>query len=226
MLAALLPLVPLLAQVVPQIASWIGGDDAEDVARQVTGVVSAVTGGIDESALAAAMADPAQRAVLTEQLARIAADRDRVREEAITTRLQAALADTASARQQTVQLAASGSRLAWAPMILSTLVLVGFFVCIVLIFVSNKQWDERQANIINGLFGTLTAAFGAVIQYWLGTARDSAAKDERQQAALSLATDSARRVMDTAPVIAAAAATSAAAAATNEAVRPLFPSRG
>lgn len=199
MLAALLPLVPLLAQVVPQIASWIGGDDAEEVARQVTGVVTTVAGNTDEAALAAAMADPAQRAALTEQLARIAAERERVKQEAITARLQAALADTASARDQTVRLAAQGSRIAWAPAILSALIISGFFVCIVMLFVVDRVWDERTAGLMNALFGALTISFGQVANYWLGSSRGSAAKDERQEAAMAVATAAAAHVATRAP---------------------------
>ncbi len=201
MLAALLPLVPLLAQVVPQIASWIGGDDAEDVARQVTGVVSAVTGGTDEAALAAAMADPSQRAALTEQLARIAAERERVKEEAITARMQAALADTASAREQTVRLAAQGSRIAWASAVLSALIISGFFGCVVMLFLVDRTWDERTAGLMNALFGALTISFGQVANYWLGSSRGSAAKDERQEAAMAVATAAAAHAATRAPAV-------------------------
>ena len=179
MLAALLPLIPLLAQVVPQIASWIGGDDAEDVARQVTGVVTAVAGGTNEAALAAVMADPSQRAALTEQLARIAAERERIAEEARTARLVAHLKDVSDARSHTVALAAAGSRIAWAAPVMSVVITSGFFACVAMVFVIERHWDERTATILNTLLGAMTISFGQVCNYWLGSSRGSAAKDER-----------------------------------------------
>jgi hypothetical protein len=179
MLAALLPLIPLLAQVIPQIAEWIGGDDAEDVARQVTGVVSAVAGGTDQAVVAAAMADPSQRAALTEQLARIAAERARVEEEGRTARIVAQLKDVADARAQTAALAHAGSPIAWAAPVMSIVISGGFFACVAMVFFVERHWDERTATILNTLLGAMTISFGQVCNYWLGSSRGSAAKDER-----------------------------------------------
>jgi hypothetical protein len=169
MLAALLPLIPILAQVVPQIASWLGGDDAEDVARQVTTVVSAVAGGTDEAAVAAAMADPKQRAALVEQLARISAEREKVRDAAITERLKATLIDLADARQQTIALASRGSRLAWMPAIVTFILLLVFGATLLVVFTGAiPAANTRLADqLIGGIYTLVTTA----VAYWVGTSR-------------------------------------------------------
>ncbi len=230
MLTAALALAPILARFIPDIVGWLGGDDAESVASQVVGAVTAVAGSSDPAVVAATLDDPAKGAELALGLARIAAEREKAKDEAQLARFQAGLADVADARRMGVQLAASGSKLAWAPTILSSIIILGFFGVILALFFIDKRWDERTVNMVNGLFGTLTVAFGGVVQYWLGSARDGAVKDERQQQAVAMLSDTARRVMDTAPVVAAAAATTAAAtaasAAADAAVRPLFINRG
>lgn len=86
---------------------------------------------------------------------------------------QAALADMQNARQQTVALAQAGSGISWAPVVISTIITVGFFVCVLLLFVVNKEWDERQANLLNTLFGGLLLGFGQVCNYWLGSSAGS-----------------------------------------------------
>ncbi len=107
MLSIAAALVPLLAHLIPGIAGWFGGDKAEETANQVVSVVRAVTGGsTDPEAVAAALADPSKAADLTRQLAEIAAAREKARDEAITARLQANLADTANARGAMTTLAA------------------------------------------------------------------------------------------------------------------------
>lgn len=187
MIAALLPLIPLLAPLVPRIAEWIGGDDAEDVARQVTGVVTAIAGSTDPAAVAAVISDPQRGPQLAADLARIAAERAKAEEDARTARIVAALADTADARRQTVTLAQAGSRIAWAAPIMSLVILGGFFACLAMMFLIERTWDERTAALLNALFGALTISFGQVCNYWLGSSRGSAAKDERQAAAVEAA---------------------------------------
>lgn len=85
----------------------------------------------------------------------------------------AAIADTKSARQQTVDLARSESRIAWAPVVISAIITIGFFACVALLFVFERTWDERQANLLNTLFGALIIAFGQVGSYWLGSSAGS-----------------------------------------------------
>lgn len=83
------------------------------------------------------------------------------------------LADTDSARKQTVALAQAGSGIAWAPVVISTLIVAGFFACVFLLFVFEREWSERQAGLLNTLFGALVLSFGQVGNYWLGSSAGS-----------------------------------------------------
>lgn len=88
-------------------------------------------------------------------------------------RESAAMADTASARQQTVSLAEAGSRIAWAPVIISILIAAGFFAAVYMLLFVDRTWDERTANLLLVLFGALTAEFSRVGSYWLGSSAGS-----------------------------------------------------
>ena len=83
------------------------------------------------------------------------------------------LADTDSARRQTVALAQAGSSIAWAPVIISAIITAGFFACIFLLFLFDREWTERQAGLLNTLFGALILGFGQVGNYWLGSSAGS-----------------------------------------------------
>ncbi len=85
----------------------------------------------------------------------------------------AMLADTASARDQTVKLAESGSAIAWAPVVISAIIITGFFGCVALLFGIQRSWDERTANLLNVLFGALIPGFSTVCAYWLGSSAGS-----------------------------------------------------
>lgn len=180
MLAALLPLIPLLASVAPRIAEWLGGDDAEAVANQVVGAVTSVVGASDEMAVAAAMADPDRRGQLALELARIAADRERIREEAITARIASALADTADARRQTVVLAQQGSPLAYGAALVSAVILALFAM-----MVAAEQFGWHPVS--DGTKRLVEAALVLVLGYWVGSSAGSAAKDSRQGVVLAAA---------------------------------------
>ena len=88
-------------------------------------------------------------------------------------REQAALQDTQSARQQTVSLAESSSSIAWAAPVISTVIVSGFFACVALLFIVDRTWDERTANLLNVLFGALIPGFAQVCNYWLGSSAGS-----------------------------------------------------
>lgn len=85
----------------------------------------------------------------------------------------AALQDAQSARQQTVSLAEAGSGIAWAAPVISTVIVSGFFACVALLFIIDRTWDERTANLLNVLFGALIPGFAQVCNYWLGSSAGS-----------------------------------------------------
>lgn len=98
------------------------------------------------------------------------------------------LADTDSARKQTVALAQAGSGISWAPVVISAIITVGFFLCIYMLFVFERDWTERQAGLLNTLFGALILGFGQVCNYWLGSSAGS-----------KRAGDSLRKIAEQAP---------------------------
>ena len=78
--------------------------------------------------------------------------------------------DRASARQMKTS---TGS---YAPEIVSALVIVGYFYIMAWLLKYGVPKDEPN-GIIFMLIGALTAAFGSVVQYWLGSSRSSTVKD-------------------------------------------------
>lgn len=156
------PLIPVALSVLPALAEWLGGARAGDVAERAAGVVRAVTGTDDPAAAAAALSDPAKWAEAQIRLAEIAGqERD------------AYLADVANARAQTIALAQAGSGIAWAAPVVSVVVTLGFFAAVAMVFLVQREWDERTAGILNVLLGALVLGFGQVVNYWLGSSAGS-----------------------------------------------------
>ncbi|RYE60364.1 MAG: hypothetical protein EOP20_02740 [Hyphomicrobiales bacterium] len=85
----------------------------------------------------------------------------------------AALADIQNARQQNVELARERSPIAWGASAVSILIVGGFFGAVYLLFLLERQWDERTANLLNVLFGALTVSFTQVVNFWLGSSAGS-----------------------------------------------------
>lgn len=162
----------LVGTVAPGLAAALGGPMAgvavKVIADKVLGkpeasmdeVVDALSNGALSGEQIAAL-KAAERALEVE-MARI----DQARE-------AAALADTQNARQQTVELARENTSIAWAAPVISTVIVTGFFACIALLFFVDRTWDERQANLLNVLFGALIPGFVQVCNYWLGSSAGS-----------------------------------------------------
>ena len=88
-------------------------------------------------------------------------------------REQASMLDIQSARQQTVSLAQADSNIAWAPVIISAIIVIGFFSCVVLLLLTQREWDANTTSLLNVLFGALIPAFASVYAYWLGSSAGS-----------------------------------------------------
>jgi hypothetical protein len=86
-----------------------------------------------------------------------------------TEKLNIAAQDTANARASNAQTKSN------MPEIISFIILIGFFACIWVI-VAYKQ-DSEDHDVLYMMFGSVSAAFGAVIQYWLGSSAGSKIKD-------------------------------------------------
>jgi hypothetical protein len=167
----MLALLPLALSVLPGLIDLVAGDKAGRVAGTVASAVAQVTGTDDPATAAAVLADPAKAAEMRTRLAEIALEAKR-----------AEMADVANARSQTITLAQSGSGIAWAAPTISVVIVAGFFGCVVLLFMIERTWDERTANLLNVLFGALIPGFSQVANYWLGSSAGSKASGDAVRA--------------------------------------------
>lgn len=177
----MLALLPLIFQLAPTIANWLGGPRAAEVTSQVAAVVTAVTGVADPqnnavAVQAALQGKPELAAAMQSELAKIAAAQHQADQEAQTERIKAAINDTVSARQATVDLAKSGSPIAWGAPIVSIIVLATFGV--VMWSALTRSLPEGSETMLNILLGTLAAMATSTVSYWVGSSAGSAAKND------------------------------------------------
>jgi len=76
-----------------------------------------------------------------------------------------------------VALAQSHSAIAWAPAVVSAIVLVTFG--IVMYSALTRSLPSGSETILNMLLGTLAAMSTSVVSYWVGSSVGSARKDDR-----------------------------------------------
>jgi hypothetical protein len=162
-----------------------GGDAVATAVVQAAAAVVGVPAGSDPAAIAAAVPglDPDKRAALQVQLAQLAMQRD-AQQQAADDRartaqldaIKAQISDIASARGQTVALAQAGSKVAWAPAVVSFVVLATFGV--VMWGALNRVMPAGSETILNMLLGTLAAMATAVVSYWVGSSSGSAQKTD------------------------------------------------
>ncbi len=168
MLAALIPLVSLLAPLIPSIGRLISGTDGEQVAGKIADVVTTIAGGTTPDDLHAALQDPSKASELLVQLQRIEAEAEKARRDADAAELVARLADVSGARSQTVELAKAGSPLAWGAAAVSMFILLVFGV-VVAAEIGGYPVSEMTRRLIEYLLI-------AVAGYWLGSSAGSADK--------------------------------------------------
>lgn len=164
----MLALLPILLELLPSLAPLVAGGKAGAVVAAGTRVAQEVFGHADADKVAEALKDPAT------------AESFKAKLEAETAQLQAELSDVQDARHQTVELVQAGSALAWAPAVLSGLILTGFLgITGAMLF---KAVPDSQVAMI--LFGQLAGMTGGVVQFWLGSSQSSRAKDQQLAAVL------------------------------------------
>lgn len=185
------PLIAIAASLVPEIVRLIAGDRAGTVTETVAEAVRQATGTDDPAAARKALAaDPEKANALRIRLAeisldgaRLAAEREAGQRSAELETLRASLADTQSARSSMVDMMRGGSRLAWGPATVSSLVVLGFFAVLILLVTLDAgpggaaRFDPQVASVINITVGSLGAAFAAVVNFWIGSSQSSRDKD-------------------------------------------------
>ena len=161
----------------PEIGRWMFGTGGEHTVAEVQQAVRSVTGTADTTAQHKALEDPQVAADLRVQLAQIAAERAESANQVTLDALKAGLADVASARQQTVTLAQSGSAIAWGAPVVSVAVLIAFAAALLAIL--TRTLPAGSADVANVMLGTLGAMATSVVGYWVGSSAGSARKDAR-----------------------------------------------
>ncbi|MCM8594089.1 glycoside hydrolase family 108 protein [Accumulibacter sp.] len=201
----LIPLVSLAASVVPELIGLFAGQRAGEVATKVAEVVREVTGTDDPQAAAEAIKlDPAKAAELQVRLAEInqryvelqLADAKSEREAMVATLAQQ-VADRTRASQTMLEALHekdwAGRLVGLAPVGVSIVVLVGFFVFTIWL-VKSPPTGDQAITLLNVLIGALVAGFTAVINFWLGSSQGSREKD---RAVVALQRTQAEQAADT-----------------------------
>ena len=200
-MAATNPLLAVAMALVPAIARAIANDRGGAVAASVSKTVAEMTGATDPAAARARLDDdPELQATLQIRLAEIAGAREQERfaAEAATRReaadaeakrrddelkaLSAKLDDVADARASAARLASIGGPASWGPLLVSTIVTIGFFgvlaLFIAIMLIGVKGADQTFMQIVNISIGALTVAFSTVVTFWLGSSEGSRRKDQ------------------------------------------------
>jgi hypothetical protein len=178
----MLALLPLAVQLVPSLARWLFGPQAEATASDVAQAVQAVTGSTDPAEVRDRLkADPQLQGQLAVQLAQIAAQRDNAEAEARHAELIARLADVAGARTQTITLAQAHSPIAWSAPIISVIVLLSFGLAAAAVL--SRAVPSGSETLAQLLLGGLLSMATSVVQYWVGSSAGSARKADDLRAA-------------------------------------------
>ncbi len=154
---------PLLQAGLPALGGLLGGPLGSTVGS-VVGTAIAKTLGVPPTPQAVAQkieADPSGSAVALAQI------------EAETKAREAELADIASARNQTIQLAHAGSPIAWGAPVVSLIVTVGFFGIMAGLFFVRSEMPQSVFQLLSVMLGILATAFASVVQYWTGSSESS-----------------------------------------------------
>lgn len=170
--AAAPALASALVKELPSVASWLFGEKTGKAVETVTGIARDVLGVDDPAAIEAALARDPAKALEFKRL--VLEAEGQARQQALD-ELTARLHDVQSARSQTVELAKSGSSLAWGAAIISIMITVGFFVMLYLVI--RREIPDSSMTLANIMLGSLGTSFTAVVSYWVGSSAGSAAKD-------------------------------------------------
>ena len=95
-----------------------------------------------------------------------------------TARFEAGVLDNDQARDANLELVKAGSPIQWAPVVISIIILIGYFAVLYLLFSRPfAKLDDNFKDILIFMLGALQVGVGQVINYWLGSSAGSAMKD-------------------------------------------------
>lgn len=260
------PLIGIAINMLPQLAKRLAPGASQQTRDAVIGIVKDVLQTDDPEEAARRAQDAQLSAELRIRLAEIEAEAEAREAEAQASQRQAELehfraemeaaanlraadlkefeqrlVDKQDARSTMVELQKADSALAWGPVVVSTIVVTGFFATLLyLIYLLRNPvptaTDNSVIQIVNIAVGALTAGFATVVSFWLGSSDGSRRKDlsaaqsqtavaqmqrESAQATREIVTEQSRqtaalieKVSKSAPPPAVAAAAAAPASAT------------
>lgn len=176
----------LVVNVAPEIGRWLFGSTCEKTAALVAKAVETATGTTDLDAAHDVLArSPEAVSQLRLQLAAIAAQQQVEADHAAEAQraadlaaMQVAMMDRTGARSQTQALAQMRSGIAWAPAVLSGIVLLAFG-SLIYVVLTHDSLTDRTMPLANVLLGSLAAMATQVANYWLGSSSGSAAKSDQ-----------------------------------------------
>ncbi len=172
----ILPLVPLALQLLPGLARAFAGDAAGSVAQKAVSAVAAIVGTDDPAeAQTRLSADPALAAQVRIRLAEIEAEQAAAERAAALEEQRQILADVQNARAQTIALAQTGTPMAWAPALVSLVVLSAFGGLSWMVLAQAIPPENKEAALL--ILGNVSGFAAAVISYWVGSSAGSARKD-------------------------------------------------
>ncbi len=139
------------------------------------GPLGSTIGGIVGKGVAAALGvEPTPQAVATAIQADPAAAQVKLAQIEAETKSQAAyLADIANARGTTVQLAQAGSNIAWGAPVVSTIICIGFFAVLFMLFFVRVEMPSSVFQLLSVILGVLAGLMTQVGNYWLGSSEGS-----------------------------------------------------
>jgi hypothetical protein len=179
------PLASIAISMLPDLAKRVASNVLPDIEQRMTRTVRDVLGTDDPVEAEKRVADPKVASELRVRLAEIEAqaeareaEADAKRRETELDEFREVLKDAQSARTMMTELSAEDSVFAWGPVVVSTVVVIGFFLALWLL-VSGEVDAENPAllQIVNIVIGALTAGFATVISFWLGSSQGSRKKD-------------------------------------------------
>ena len=161
-----LQLIPLIGQASSAIATMLGTPLAGNILSKAGEIAGRIFGTTDAGQIQLQIEQDKSKL-----------ERFRIELEEATKQEQQYYADIQSARQQTVELAKSGSLISWGAPLVSALVTLGFFAVLFVFMRFQLDMNEFQKNILLILIGALGAGFQQTLNYWLGSSRQSKDKD-------------------------------------------------
>ena len=202
------PLIPIALQLLPGLVELIAGDKSGAIQDSIAKAVTDIAGTTDAAAARQKIdGDPAAASELRVKLAQIAADAEDKRNQAQLAalkaqqdaqfatlksqqdaeasrrsdeldRFKAALQDTEAARSRAYAASQAGGPAAWAPIIISLIVTIGFFGTFFFLVTRGKMDPaDGTFQLVNLTLGALVAAFTTVVSFWLGSSQGSRLKD-------------------------------------------------